>query len=60
MMGLVIGAFSSITKDFNLQPLGLAFLAGYGVEVFFSIFDAIIERFKSQPGIAGDPTAEGK
>jgi hypothetical protein len=48
MMGLVVGAFSTVTTELNLQPLAIAFLAGYGVEVFFSTFDSIIDRFKTQ------------
>jgi len=60
MMGLVVGAFSTVTTDLNLQPLAIAFLAGYGVEVFFSTFDSIIDRFKTQQLEPPDGTPKGK
>lgn len=60
MMGLVVGAFSTVTTSLNLQPLAIAFLAGYGVEVFFSTFDSIIDRFKTQQLEPPDGTPKGK
>jgi hypothetical protein len=47
MAGLVIGLFGDLSTKFSLSPLALAFLAGYGVEAVFSMFDALIEKFKT-------------
>ena len=46
MVGLVVGLFSDLSTKFSLSPLAVAFLAGYGVEAVFSMFDGIIEKFK--------------
>jgi ABC-type uncharacterized transport system permease subunit len=40
-----IGLFSSLTSQFSLSPLAIAFLAGYGVEAVFSMFDNLIKKF---------------
>jgi len=47
MAGLVVGLFGDLSTKFSLSPLALAFLAGYGVEAVFSMFDALIAKFKS-------------
>jgi hypothetical protein len=44
--GLVVGLFSDLSSKFSLQPLAVAFLAGYGVEALFSMFDGFIAKFK--------------
>jgi hypothetical protein len=49
LMGVVVGLFSGLSGQLSLPPLALAFLAGYGVEAVFSMFDGMIERFR-QPG----------
>jgi hypothetical protein len=46
MAGLVVGLFSDLSTKFSLQPLAVAFLAGYGVEALFSMFDGFIAKFK--------------
>jgi len=46
MAGLVVGLFSDLSTKFSLSPLALAFLAGYGVEALFSMFDGFIAKFK--------------
>jgi hypothetical protein len=46
LMGVVIGLFSGISAQISLPPLALAFLAGYGVEAVFSMFDGLVERFR--------------
>ncbi|PRC90881.1 hypothetical protein [Solimicrobium silvestre] len=46
LMGVVIGLFTDLSTKANLQPLALAFLAGYGVEPVFSLFDGLIARLK--------------
>ncbi|HUC62041.1 MAG TPA: hypothetical protein VMF53_08790 [Alphaproteobacteria bacterium] len=51
LMGVVIGLFSGLSGQLSLPPLALAFLAGYGVEAVFSMFDAMIQKFR-QPEAA--------
>jgi hypothetical protein len=46
LMGVVIGLFSGISHQISLPPLAVAFLAGYGVEAVFSIFDGFITRMR--------------
>jgi hypothetical protein len=46
MAGLVVGLFTDLSSALSLSPLAIAFLAGYGVEAVFSMFDGLIERFK--------------
>lgn len=46
MAGLVVGLFGDLSTKLSLSPLAVAFLAGYGVEALFSMFDAIIEKFR--------------
>ena len=52
LLGVVVGLFTDLTQQLSLQPLAIAFLAGYGVEAVFSMFDGLIERFKTAPGAA--------
>jgi hypothetical protein len=44
--GVVVGLFTNFTKDVSLSPLAVAFLVGYGVEIFFSFLDAFMQAFK--------------
>ena len=46
MAGLVVGLFSDLSTKLSLPPLAVAFLAGYGVEAVFSMFDGFIAKFK--------------
>ena len=46
MAGLVVGLFSDLSTKFSLSPLAIAFLAGYGVEAVFSMFDSVIDKFR--------------
>jgi uncharacterized membrane protein len=47
LAGVVVGFFTNLTSQFSLSPLALAFLAGYGVEALFSMFDGFIAKFKA-------------
>jgi len=47
MAGLVVGLFGDLSSKLSLSPLAIAFLAGYGVEAVFSMFDGLIEKFKT-------------
>jgi hypothetical protein len=44
--GLVVGLFNNLTQGVSLSPLAIAFLVGYGVELFFSLLDAFLETLK--------------
>jgi hypothetical protein len=44
--GVVVGLFSNFTKDVSLSPLAVAFLVGYGVEIFFSFLDAFMQALR--------------
>jgi hypothetical protein len=46
LLGMVVGLFSGLTSTFSLPPLAIAFLAGYGVEAVFSMFDNLIQKFR--------------
>ena len=54
MAALIAGAIVSLFNGFNAQvtlsPLALAFLTGYGVEIFFTFLDTIINSFGSRDG----------
>jgi hypothetical protein len=58
LMGLVIGLFSGLSSQISLPPLALAFLAGYGVEAVFSMFDGLIDRFR-EPSVRSATTPRG-
>ena len=47
MAGLVVGLFGDLSSKLSLSPLAIAFLAGYGVEAVFSMFDGLIAKFKA-------------
>jgi hypothetical protein len=50
LAGVVIGLFNTgLSTQINLSPLALAFLAGYGVEAVFSLFDTLVDKFKQPP-----------
>jgi hypothetical protein len=40
--GLVVGLFNNFTQGISLSPLAVAFLVGYGVEIFFSFLDTFL------------------
>jgi hypothetical protein len=46
LAGVVVGFFTNVSSHIALPPLALAFLAGYGVEPLFSMFDGFIAKFK--------------
>jgi hypothetical protein len=46
LAGIVVGLFNDLTTQFNLPQLAIAFLAGYGVEAVFSMFDNLIQKFR--------------
>jgi len=58
LMGVVIGLFSGLSSQLSLPPLALAFLAGYGVEAVFSMFDGFVERLRQHPPVAAQPSPQ--
>src|SRR6266404_3753203 len=44
--GLVVGLFNNFTQGISLSPLAVAFLVGYGVEIFFSFLDTFLETLR--------------
>ena len=43
--GTVIGLFNGFTSQTTASPLAMAFLVGYGVEIFFSFLENLIRSF---------------
>jgi hypothetical protein len=56
--GTVIGLFNSFTQGVSVSPLGIAFLIGYSVEVFFSFLDGFVQTFQKGRGGAEDHHSE--
>lgn len=52
--GLVVGLFSNftVTQQASFSPLGLAFLIGYAVDVFFAFLEGLIKTFTRSPQTA--------
>ena len=46
LAGVVVGLFNGLSTQLSLPPLAIAFLAGYGVEALFSMFDGFVEKFR--------------
>jgi hypothetical protein len=47
LAGVVVGLFNGLSvQELSLSPLAIAFLAGYGVEAVFSMFDALVDKFR--------------
>jgi len=44
--GLVVGLFNNVTDSVNFSPFAIAFLAGYGVDVFFTFLEGFLQIFK--------------
>jgi hypothetical protein len=43
--GTVIGLFGGFTSQASASPLAMAFLVGYGVEIFFAFLENLIRSF---------------
>jgi hypothetical protein len=46
LAGVVVGLFSDLSSQLSLSPLAIAFLAGYGVEAIFAMFDGLTQKFR--------------
>lgn len=51
--GAVVGLFNnfSIVQEASISPLAIAFLVGYGVDVFFSFLDGLLQAFTKNKGM---------
>jgi hypothetical protein len=47
-IGTIISLFNVFNRDSLLQPFAVAFLAGYGVEVFFAFLDSLLAGFNAR------------
>jgi len=45
--GAIISLFNSFTQGVSLPPLAIAFLVGYGVEIFFTFLDTVLNSFSA-------------
>jgi hypothetical protein len=50
--GSIVSLFNGFTQGATLSPLAIAFLVGYGVEIFYAFLDGIVATFASH-GAAG-------
>ena len=47
--GAVVGLFNvTLSQQISISPLAIAFLVGYGVDVFFSYLDSFLQVFKGK------------
>jgi hypothetical protein len=51
--GSIVSLFNGFTQGATLSPLAVAFLVGYGVEIFYAFLDGIVATFASHG--AGGP-----
>ena len=50
--GAIVGLFNNFWQGISLPPLAIAFLVGYGVEVFFAFLDKLLQTFgASEPSL---------
>ena len=54
--GTVIGLFGNFTSQASASPLAMAFLVGYGVEIFFSFLESLIKSFTKAVPSSGPPS----
>jgi len=59
LAGAVVGLFSGLTSQLSLSPLAIAFLAGYGVEALFSMFDGLVDKFRQERTTASAAMYDG-
>ena len=57
--GAIVGLFSNFWQGISLPPLAIAFLVGYGVEVFFAFLDKLLETFGAQEPSPRSPRSPG-
>ena len=55
--GAIISLFNTFTQGWNLSPLAVAFLVGYGVEIFFTFLNSLLIAFGAKKEAAATGTA---
>jgi len=60
--GAVVGLFHSftVTQEASIPPLAIAFLVGYGVDVFFAFLEGLLQSFTKRSASLPAPTSGGK
>ena len=53
--GAIISLFNGFTQGISISPLAVAFLVGYGVEIFYTFLDTILASFGS--GVPRQPAS---
>ena len=46
IVGFAVGLFTDFTAKLSIQPLAVAFIAGYAVESFFIFLDTILQAIQ--------------
>jgi hypothetical protein len=49
-VGFAVGFFTEFTAKLSLQPLAVAFIAGYAVEWFFIFLDTMLQAVQKPKG----------
>ena len=57
--GTIVGLFSNFWQGISLQPLAIAFLVGYGVEVFFAFLDKLLQSLGAAGATVRAPSPSG-
>jgi hypothetical protein len=59
--GLVVGLFNNVSEGVSFSPFAIAFLAGYGTDVFFASLEGFLQVFQRGPGntASAGPTNSG-
>jgi hypothetical protein len=55
--GSIVSLFNGFTQTAALSPLAIAFLVGYGVEIFYAFLDRMVTAFASLEPPGGRPPA---
>ena len=55
--GAIISLFNNFTQGMNLSPLAVAFLVGYGVEIFFTFLDSLLITFGAKKEVTAADAA---
>jgi hypothetical protein len=54
--GSIVSLFNGFTQGATLSPLAIAFLVGYGVEIFYAFLDRMIAAFASNGAMRTQPS----
>jgi hypothetical protein len=57
--GSIVSLFNGFTQGATLSPLAVAFLVGYGVEIFYAFLDRVVTAFASSGSAESKPRPPG-